>query len=286
MLRPDVTLHLLADRVVARRSDGLLVELRTPDPPALASALKSGLVPEEVATTLAQNGLSGPADAVAGSGAPLPRLDGPVLVVGGGVAAQAAAAALASLAQGHERCAAVPPSQTGPEAAGRPAVVLLALDWWDVQTIESWNAEAHARRQPWLAAGPAEGRRILVGPLVVPGETACYACYLARRTANAWRPDAFEAHLSALRAGSLDPPPIELWAQAAGRLGAWEAARMARGAVPASLGTAVTFGIDGLDTTHDRVPKAPRCPVCSRHQTVPPVEPWMPVPRGEPSRNS
>jgi bacteriocin biosynthesis cyclodehydratase domain-containing protein len=277
-LRADAAVHVLDGKVAVRSPDGSLVLLEAKDAAGLARQLAAGTAPPEVTERLRKAGLvgtdaAGAADLVAGTApALMPLRRGVVRLVGDGVAVQAALEALQELGAPHER------TLEGADAGAD--VVLLALDRWDLARIEAWNAEATARRQPWLAACATEARRVQVGPLVVPGETACYACYTARRLADAWRPDALASHFDALRAAPGPDLLPAMWSRLAGQLGAWEAVRFQRGLAPASLGAAVSLGADGLDTASDVVPKAPRCEVCSRHNAQPPHEPWMPLPGG------
>jgi bacteriocin biosynthesis cyclodehydratase domain-containing protein len=275
-LRADAAVHVLDGKVAVRSPDGSLVLLDARDPTALARQLQAGTAPREVADRLRQAGLLGAADLVTGTSPVLlkPRV-GAVHVEGDGLAARAACDVLDELGVAHR------PSTQG--ARPDQDVVLLAFDHWDLARIEAWNAAAVERRQPWLVACATEARRVQVGPLVVPGETACYACYTARRLSDAWRPDALASQFDALRAG---PPQALLpgfWTRIAGQLGAWEAVRFQRGLAPASLGAAVSLGVDGLESAADAVPKAPRCEVCSRHNARPPHEPWMPLPGGQAS---
>ena len=46
--------------------------------------------------------------------------------------------------------------------------------------LESWNSAALGRGTRWLAIRPFDGALATVGPLVVPGESACHACLLLR----------------------------------------------------------------------------------------------------------
>jgi bacteriocin biosynthesis cyclodehydratase domain-containing protein len=275
-LRPDAALHVLDGKLAVRSPDGSLLLLDTADAATLSRQVQAGNAPTEVTDKLRKAGLLGGADLVTGTSPRLlPQRTGAVLVEGEGVAAQAAVETLADLGAAYRR--------TADGARPNEDIVLLALDHWDLGRIEEWNAAAAARTgQPWLVACITEARRIQLGPLVVPGETACYACYTARRLTNAWHPDALASQFESLRAAArpaaaLLPP---LWTTMAGRLGAWEATRFQRGLAPSSLGAAVSLSADTLESAIDPVPKAPRCEVCSRHSLLPPHEPWMPLPGG------
>lgn len=70
-----------------------------------------------------------------------------------------------------------------------PVVSQTALSRIQLETV---NTRSIARCRPWLLVGVWDSR-VLVGPLFVPGETACHACYRARL-------DGHRAHLEAHRA--------------------------------------------------------------------------------------
>jgi bacteriocin biosynthesis cyclodehydratase domain-containing protein len=54
----------------------------------------------------------------------------------------------------------------------------------ELPRVREWNDRAIAGRAPWLQVLPFDGQIAAVGPLFVPGETACHECYLLRRAAN------------------------------------------------------------------------------------------------------
>jgi bacteriocin biosynthesis cyclodehydratase domain-containing protein len=54
----------------------------------------------------------------------------------------------------------------------------------ELPLLRQWNADAIATGAAWLQLLPFDGLMAAVGPLFVPGETACYECYLLRRAAN------------------------------------------------------------------------------------------------------
>lgn len=60
-------------------------------------------------------------------------------------------------------------------------LVLAAPSGGDLRLIEEWNALMLSRRQPWLPVFPFDGVCAAVGPLVLPGETACSTCLRIRR---------------------------------------------------------------------------------------------------------
>lgn len=73
--------------------------------------------------------------------------------------------------------------------------------------LESINAQSIVNRRPWMLVG-AWNRRLLVGPIFVPGETACYDCYRTRLASH-------RAHLEAFRA-------LDVWRRTREEIGSSE----------------------------------------------------------------
>jgi bacteriocin biosynthesis cyclodehydratase domain-containing protein len=61
-----------------------------------------------------------------------------------------------------------------------------------VPELERLNRSALMAWRPWMLVG-AWNRRLLIGPIIIPGQTACYVCYRRRL-------DSHRAHLAARRA--------------------------------------------------------------------------------------
>lgn len=109
-----------------------------------------------------------------------------------------------------------------------------------------------------------------LGPLVIPGRTACYNCYQLRRKAAEPKP------------GPEDDQPGETDTQAAAlnfspgaHLLALEIVKIVtRAAFPVSRGKLWRLGLfDGSVSVHP-VLKLPRCPVCGTHRRTPPRRIW------------
>lgn len=221
----------------------------------VAADLAAGGVHPDLARDLERHDLlvEGAAHDFLAAGAPpllAPRA-GAIVVEGEGAVARATRAHLATL--------------DAPTTGAPTALTLVAHDRLDLGALRDANARALDADVPLLVAGLLEPRRAVVGPLVVPRETACLACYLDRRIVNA-------------RARWMDAPPVEPAPTAVAivaSMAAMEAARFTRGIAPATLGHAVSLGLDSFDVARDRVLKAPRCPACSRLRATPPVEPWL-----------
>ena len=54
----------------------------------------------------------------------------------------------------------------------------------ELPTLSQWNEAALVAGVPWLQVLPFDGLFGAVGPLYVPGETACYECFRIRRASN------------------------------------------------------------------------------------------------------
>ena len=137
--------------------------------------------------------------------------------------------------------------------------------------LVGWNLAALRRGIRWLPLRPFDGLISLVGPLIVPGETACYECVLLRLAGHVdYGPD--------LRRIEGVPPA----ARAAGPLESLAAA------VAAQIGLCWLGGADlalagllhVLETrpllalgTH-QVLRVPRCPACSAVARLAPPLPW------------
>jgi bacteriocin biosynthesis cyclodehydratase domain-containing protein len=54
----------------------------------------------------------------------------------------------------------------------------------ELPSLAAWNVSAFQVSLPWLQVLPFDGLLAAVGPFYVPGETACYECFRARRASN------------------------------------------------------------------------------------------------------
>ncbi|HET7043207.1 MAG TPA: TOMM precursor leader peptide-binding protein [Gaiellaceae bacterium] len=155
---------------------------------------------------------------------------------------------------------------------GEDGVVLVAPVADELELLEAWNAAALAKRVPWLQLLPFDGRFAAIGPLFLPGETACFACYRLRRAGCLG---------FGLLGAALEPVPTRA---AAGPSLAAAAAAVAAdhllrwiGLRDAGLPGVLHALADGsglhLDAHH--VLRVPRCPACSTAAGRAPVAPWF-----------
>jgi bacteriocin biosynthesis cyclodehydratase domain-containing protein len=118
------------------------------------------------------------------------------------------------------------------------------------------NSVALRSRRPWLRAA-VHGNRAWLGPLVLPGETACFACLETREQANV-RGSGTWPELEPGAAGAFAPQEDLLAAQAAA-----EAARfLGRFAPPATVGHFYELSAASPDTRRHPLLRVPGCPAC------------------------
>jgi bacteriocin biosynthesis cyclodehydratase domain-containing protein len=145
-------------------------------------------------------------------------------------------------------------------APGRDEVVRLA----------GWNSVALAAKSPWLQILPFDGRFAAVGPLFLPGETCCHACYARRRRANVPYPDEFEA-IEAVPAGTATPPALLAVLVGLAALVASRWLATADAALPGRLFAVELRRGPAVESHH--VYRVPRCPACAGGSVRP--LPWF-----------
>ncbi|HET7573293.1 MAG TPA: TOMM precursor leader peptide-binding protein [Gaiellaceae bacterium] len=146
----------------------------------------------------------------------------------------------------------------------RLAVVAPAPD--ETGRVEEWNRDALARGSEWLQVLPYDGLVAAVGPVVVPGESACHECYRLRRAANV-SPLADRGGGAAASAPVLDSVVAGLAALVAVRRLACEDG-LAVGTV-----LAVEASPEPACSRHV-VYRVPRCPACSPAAAAAAPSPW------------
>jgi ribosomal protein S12 methylthiotransferase accessory factor len=119
---------------------------------------------------------------------------------------------------------------------------------------------------------PFDGLVLAVGPLVVPGESACYRCVEHRRAANSDLGDDHDAVEAAeLRAAT----PVALGAVAAGLAASIAVAWLAREdrSLPGRL-VAVAHEVVPIVEAH-HVLRVPRCRACGDRRDCAVAAPWF-----------
>jgi bacteriocin biosynthesis cyclodehydratase domain-containing protein len=141
--------------------------------------------------------------------------------------------------------------------------LVVCSDFGGLQRIAEWNALAN--RQGWhFLAVVLQNAVGFVGPLSIPGETACFQCLLSREEANsatvpmrrALERFAFEGQLVAAYHPSM--------ASAAGDVAAMELTKhYAYGWTSAAVDNVIEINLLAASTVTRPILKAPNCPVCS-----------------------
>jgi bacteriocin biosynthesis cyclodehydratase domain-containing protein len=154
---------------------------------------------------------------------------------------------------------------------GDETFVVAAPDRDEVATLSALNAIAVERRIAWLQVLPFDGRLLVVGPLFVPGVSACRQCYSLRRAACSGYDDDFDI-VERVPARAAAPAPL---ASLSAALASLLALRWLTTRDPALPGRLYALEVGSvLRLSHDHVLRVPRCPVCgSPEQAVP--SPWF-----------
>ena len=138
----------------------------------------------------------------------------------------------------------------------------------ELELLEAWNTRALEADAAWLPVLPFDGRLAAVGPVVVPGQTACHECYRIRRDSTI-SPVADHARGAYPGAPALDLVLAGVAALVALR---W----LAGSTADAGVLVAVELAPE-LRCTRHFVYRVPRCPACSPSARRAAASPWSPV---------
>lgn len=150
-------------------------------------------------------------------------------------------------------------------------LAIVAPTMQELSRLREINAQAIAKKQPWLQILPYDGRFSAIGPLFIPGETACYACFQLRRASNVKYPSEY-LKLDEAEAAFEQCMPIDM--MAAG-LAVMYALRWIGAQDPALAGTFISLAPlnDRGFSTHN-VLRVPRCTECSGRVNIAAPSPW------------
>jgi bacteriocin biosynthesis cyclodehydratase domain-containing protein len=163
-----------------------------------------------------------------------------------------------------------PASGLPDRSAAHADLIVAAPTAAEVAQLPGVNERRLSDETPWLALLPSDGRFTAVGPLYVPGQTACHTCYLLRRGATS----GYERDFPLLESRPVRAPmPASVSAIAAG-LAALICVRWLGARDPALPGVLYALELQGaLALTRHRVLRVPRCPACGA--TSPRPSPWF-----------
>jgi len=145
-------------------------------------------------------------------------------------------------------------------------LVLCAWSAPDLDLVERVNAAAIAQRQPCLFVDLSHGRHATVGPIFVPGEGACHACFRARLHENTAAYDELIAVEQAMRASrdalpGVPPLPAHV-SHALGVAVAELVAFIVEHRPMRTLNQAITIDFDQGRSWTEPVWRVPWCPAC------------------------
>jgi bacteriocin biosynthesis cyclodehydratase domain-containing protein len=130
----------------------------------------------------------------------------------------------------------------------------------ELPRLTAWNERLLDARRAWIQALPPNGRFAAVGPLYLPGETCCHACYATRRASALGG----GAELAAIELAPASYPVGRMLATATAALTGTFALRWLATADPALPGTLFALELeDGVRLSRHRVLRVPRCHACS-----------------------
>jgi len=174
-----------------------------------------------------------------------------VLIAGTGVVADHASAGLS--AAGITPVWSETFSQDGEEQARSIRCALVCLDTPNPELIGAVNQTSLSNGWNFVP-GQIESGVGLIGPTVVPHQSACYRCFALRREADLPVPRAIESSIAAA--------PAPLFA-CVGGLMALEAMRIISGlALPQTMGRVLKVDFFAPEMTWLRVLRLPNCPDC------------------------
>jgi bacteriocin biosynthesis cyclodehydratase domain-containing protein len=150
------------------------------------------------------------------------------------------------------------------EPPPRPGFVVAAPSGAEVHRLTDFNRIAIETRTEWMQVLPFDGRLAAVGPVFVPGETACHECFLFRRDAT------ISPTRDRTRGTYLESPAIN--AVLAG-LAVHAALRHVTAGGDAGTLLAVELAPDVRCTRHF-VYRVPRCAACSTTARRAALAPW------------
>ena len=131
--------------------------------------------------------------------------------------------------------------------------------------------EAWARGECHVPVVPFDGGKLIVGPAVLPGTSACFECLVIRRAATTDWPDEYLRFQQTVPAGAFEPHDLALGVHLAARLAVAAFYRDAHDLI----GSCSVVNPASLTSYNSRVWSVPRCPSCSKTGRSSTSYPWL-----------
>lgn len=153
--------------------------------------------------------------------------------------------------------------------------LIATSDFGFTPTLSEWNKFCVEHNRDFL---PLVLHNLVghIGPLVIPGETACFECLRARQNAHMRTPDIERAAERGAFEGQIIVGFHPSMATVISEIAAFELTRVYGGAIPKpQVGTLIEVNLLDTYVKARRVLKVPRCPICSplnRHSSVTPYK--------------
>lgn len=146
---------------------------------------------------------------------------------------------------------------------GEADLVVVAPDTPDLALLYRANSAAIDIGTPWVMAYP-DGPELVLGPLFVPGSTACFNDFDTQDEAGrTFRMDYVFYKAALAREGYTPRPLPRMTAELGASLTALGAAQWVAGDGSFLEGTAVRVDVERLEVIRELVLQLPRCPACS-----------------------
>lgn len=146
-------------------------------------------------------------------------------------------------------------------------VVVLALEGFRPALLHQVNRAAVAAGRPWLPVY-ADGSEMIVGPLVVPGESACYNEHeIQHESSRVLRREylLYSEEQAGQPAGDL-PALLPPFAAIAASWAVVALIPFLADGASFLVGRAIRIDFERLEITQEHVLRLPRCPVCAPHR--------------------
>lgn len=143
-------------------------------------------------------------------------------------------------------------------------LVVHAADCPRPDALERLNRLVHETETP-LLVGQVAGLDGVIGPTILPGETACYECFRQRRYANVEAPEGYRAYEKVVRDAEHAPGPnLPGFDHVVAGCLELELVNQLSSGVGFTVGRIVHYDFSDLSVEANDVLRMPRCPVCGK----------------------